>query len=653
MGSQDATAATPSLQQRIDALLRSDVEATPVAETSVRLPFSPFIPAHAERAAAVASRLFQVADEQGLEAAVGAAEAAAQSESSRGLVKRAVKTFVTHHTTARRELTLPTVELLESREIPTGEQPPPPNADAIRLPPGELDESTLPSRTFPLPERPLDWYREDPFANGHHGHWHEVWDTDGIVEHNGDLVTQPRQGELFLYMHEQMLARYDTERAIAGLPTVVPFAPAYGETIPEGYGAPEYVTRPAGLRLRDVPLDDDGNLIGPADLAARFTKLDGALRAGRLDLPARYRLGPLDQNQLGAAIEPSDLNLDADDDLKLGSVGYDNLHGLGHVLAAQSANPQQGDRWWGVMYYFETAIRDPFFYRWHRHIDDQSFRLQQRQPPVDLSEHAAAARFRADGAADVRLAFSEGIADGDFAAFAATQLGGEPFDDPDRNGTDVLTTRFVLSRVTAPVPHPPETPPQERSYWTTHLTHRPFGLFLRVEAPAPQHVTVRVFIAHAQLAEDRRMWIELDKFDHELTAGVNLIGRPDALSSVIKRKGVQAPGAAPPGNGNGDTWCDCGWPYTLLLPSGASSSQGTPFKLAAILTDWARDHAGEPSSCGSMSYCGSRQRYPDRRPMGYPFDRPFPDGVLATLAAQPNVAVRDVTIRCENQRPPA
>jgi tyrosinase len=72
-----------------------------------------------------------------------------------------------------------------------------------------------------------------------------------------------------------------------------------------------------------------------------------------------------------------------------------------------------------------------------------------------------------------------------------------------------------------------------------------------------------------------------------------------------------------------------------------------------VLTDWTSDNAGEPSSCGSMSYCGSRQRYPDNREMGYPFNRPFPNGVLATLAAQPNIVVRDLSIRCENPRPPA
>jgi hypothetical protein len=38
--------------------------------------------------------------------------------------------------------------------------------------------------------------------------------------------------------------------------------------------------------------------------------------------------------------------------------------------------------------------------------------------------------------------------------------------------------------------------------------------------------------------------------------------------------------------------------------------------------------------------------------MGYPFDRKFPQaGVLATIAAQPTMTVRDVTIGCETPRP--
>jgi hypothetical protein len=631
-------ASSGRLQDRIDALLQPDTEAADVVETTIRTPFSPFIRAHARHAGQIAAHLFQVADDEGLEPAVAAAEEAAATESSRGLLKRAVKTFVTHHPEARARLTLPTVETVETSEVPDGDEPPPPAIPEAALPPGEVDRAALPSRTLPEEERRLDWYREDPYANFHHAHWHDVWDTEGVEEHGGRLITQKRQGELFLYMHQQMLARYDTERRIAGLPKTVSFDPPYTAAIPEGYGAPGYVTRPTGRKLRDVAQG-----AGPGELDDRSTMVNQAIEAKRLTVPGRD-LGRLTENQLGAALEPSELYVGDDTDIDLSqNGGYENVHGFGHVLTSRIVDPQPDDIWWGVMGFVETAIRDPFFYRWHRHIDDQYERVREEAGEADLSEHAARVTFRDGGASDVLLCFSDRVTSDDFDGFGRERLG-EDFSDPDGVATDTLTTRFAVSRVTAPIPGSEET------YWTTHLTHRPFALFIRVEAVEPQHVTVRVFLAHEDMADDRRMWIELDKFDRQLDQGVNVIGRPDALSSVIKRTGVNAPGSTPPGAEDG--WCDCGWPYTLLIPSGASTPAGTRFKLMVALTDWESDHAGEPHSCGSMSYCGARREYPDRREMGYPLHRPFGGDLVESLSAQSSIAIRDVTIRCRNRRPP-
>lgn len=629
----------PELQERVNALLAPDTEAADVRETSVPLPFSPFIPVHARRAAEVASTLFAAEQAGGVAQAIAAAEDAVATESSRGLVKRALKSFVTHSAAAREVVALPAETAVDS---------------GVPLPPGEHDRADDPSRTLPIAEQVLDWYREDPFANEHHAHWHDVWNTGGITMPDGtQLPTQPRQGELFLYMHRQMLARYDTERRIAGLPVATPFEPPYDQPIAEGYGAERYVTRPAGTSLREIQAG-----AGPAQLAERFASLDQAIMAGRLTVPALPELGPLDGNQLGAAIEPSDLNTGPGSDLSLdhsdtGPGPYPNIHGFGHVLTGMSADPQGGETWWGVMNYVETAIRDPFFYRWHRHIDDQGQRVEDRLGPADLSEAAApGVHFRGDGALDVRLALSARVGDGDFDAFARDRLGGAAFDDPHGLTTDTLTTDFTRSRVASPLPAPEDQSQAvvtEESYFQTHLVHDPFGLFLRVAADADVRATVRVFLALTEQVEDRRMWIELDKFDRHLTAGVNLIGRPDALSAVIKRKGVKAPGANPPGDST-DPWCDCGWPYSLLLPSGGTA--GTDFTLAVVLTDWSKDTLGQPKTCGSMSYCGARESYPDQQPMGYPFHRPFgPAGVLATLAAMDNVALRRLEIRCRREPP--
>jgi hypothetical protein len=65
-----------------------------------------------------------------------------------------------------------------------------------------------------------------------------------------------------------------------------------------------------------------------------------------------------------------------------------------------------------------------------------------------------------------------------------------------------------------------------------------------------------------------------------------------------------------------------------------------------MLTDWELDRVAHDAHCGSMSFCGVRDaRYPDRRAMGYPFDRPFPNGIANVVAGQPNMTAREITIR--------
>jgi tyrosinase len=634
------------LQSRLDAMLQDTEGAAGIAPEAgiAEDEFSPFDFAQADSASELAAELSRVRAESGLDAAITAAERAPQPP---GLVKHALKVFVTHDAEARERLQLPSVESVETHEV-EGEPPPPrPTTPGPAAAAAAPEAEAAPSRTEPAEERRLDWYREDPFANDHHHHWHIVYPGGGLRE-NGVRRTQPRQGELFFYMHQQMLARYDTERVIAGLGPVAPYpgpsgpgAPDYGTAIAEGYGAPGYVTRLPGSTPGDVTdLVDARSAVGKAIA-------DKRLDAGGADL------GPLDANQLGAAVEPSLI-------FRSGSAlptveRYGNLHGGGHVVVGRLGDPAPDDRYRGVMSYTETAIRDPFFYRWHRHVDDLYADFQDAQGAEQLDTYAADVRFRGDGAADVVLCFSRDVPGADAPGFDfdawALQTLGEDLGGGDGVATDVLATRFVVSEVTAPVPGG-----ATETYTTTHLTHEPYTLALRVENPrdAPQPVTVRVFLAHADHADRRRMWMELDKFERTLAPGVNVIAQPDARSSVVKRKGVTAPGADRAGQGSTDPWCDCGWPYTLLLPSGASSEAGTPFVLAVVLTDYEQDR--EPASqrtCASMSFCGARQDYPDRRRMGHPFDRRFERPIPEVLAAHPAAALRPLAIRCETARPPS
>jgi hypothetical protein len=68
-----------------------------------------------------------------------------------------------------------------------------------------------------------------------------------------------------------------------------------------------------------------------------------------------------------------------------------------------------------------------------------------------------------------------------------------------------------------------------------------------------------------------------------------------------------------------------------------------------ICTDAAVDQVPAAAQCGSMSWCGAVDRYPDTRDMGYPFARPFSgsaaNAVRDTIVRLPHAAARTVTIR--------
>ena len=74
-----------------------------------------------------------------------------------------------------------------------------------------------------------------------------------------------------------------------------------------------------------------------------------------------------------------------------------------------------------------------------------------------------------------------------------------------------------------------------------------------------------------------------------------------------------------------------------------------PFQLAAAVTDFAEDHITGDTECGSLSFCGSLSKeFPDRREMGYPFNRPFRMRTIAeALSEEPTVAWRSFKIKHE------
>ena len=328
---------------------------------------------------------------------------------------------------------------------------------------------------------------------------------------------------------------------------------------------------------------------------------------------------------------------------------------MGHLLLACMNDPR-GTTPPGVMIDTATAIRDPVFYRWHKHVDDIAARLEARQAPHDFSDGPDVLLRKGEGAAgspDIILCFTDAIPgaddpDFDGAAFGEGAFGGDAWSAPADGdlATDELQT-MMLQR--------PLRLSDGSTADITYLDQRPFAYFLRVQnrADGDQDVTVRIFLVTEAMAGERNMWVELDKFPQTLPGSAKrVVYRPTALSSVIKKPATKPPGPLERPSQDPDeddeNYCDCGWPYNLLLPRG--TREGMPFRLLVMLTDWSLDEVRDDGQCGSMSYCGARDKYPDRRGMGYPFDRPMPAG-LSSLTARDNVATRNVTIRWVNPPP--
>lgn len=642
--------------------------------------FSEFIDEHIEEATTLAEHFMQLASAtpgpDGLENVVNQA-AIEKEQRAVGLVEHALMLFILHHPEGRK-LRIPSLLTRSPGQVFA--------SSALRMgapAPGPVYARSLQSSSSP-PEHLLDWFREDPLANEHHEHWHVVYPTQGIPSQDG---TNPRRlkdrhGELFLYMHQQMLARYDAERIAVGLDPVIPFSD-YRDPIPEGYdpgglftpGFNEYEARPGGTSLRNLTSDDFG-------LSYSIHQHE-LLRDRTLDAvdSGYFRNGnqfvEISQNHQGSDLigKTNEPTIDT-----VSRAFYGNHHGFGHILIAL-AMPNNTI---GVMSNTATAIRDPIFWRWHRHIDDIGFRHQERLAPHDYSDSPPVS-MRENGSESIDLILcrledvsaigapeSEGSAIGQHAFGNAG--GNTNWDTDFTAGVSTFTYKGVEHQLNAIAELQTQmklgkfTLLNEQSVGFPYLDHVPYCYFIRVQnnSDGDKNVTVRLFLAPTTVLDtasgeiddpstdeyinNRRLWIEMDKFQYDLKANEKaVIFRQDNESSVIRRP-VMSPNDVrdiEPGNDPEDNYCECGWPYHLLMPRGTAT--GMYFRLFAIITDGEIDSVPGPEHCGSMSFCGAREEYPDQRPMGYPFDRRFSNANFQqTFSALTNATSRRLKIQCVN-----
>ncbi|KAJ8019930.1 Hemocyanin AA6 chain [Holothuria leucospilota] len=471
---------------------------------------------------------------------------------------------------------------------------------------------TVGSRPVPLfstgtvrdAEYKMAWWREDVMFNDHHYHWHQVYPWKGI-----DGKTKDRQGELFYYMHQQMLARYDAERLGVGLMRVEPYVDwsrpikeGYNAHLTDYYGTQQFSARPANLYLADS-WQDPNNPILVSQQVYHYNRLLDAVNTGQF-LKSDRTTEEVTIDRLGAAVEASV----SSPNIAL----YGSVHNIGHDLLARITDPdgryKSAD---GVMGDAAVSVRDPIFFRWHKFIDNLFVLHKLNLEPYTEKDLALDDLTITSGYVKV----------------------------PSSGERNVLTTRmedFIvdISHDMFLDPDPQDSANTPVNVKVKQINHDHFEYIITMESTKAMKVAIRIFIAPSfdehgtqlPLSSQRSLFIEMDKFVHNTHAGTNTITRSSSASSVIKPTELTYDQLQKRNTGEeegvctclADRYCECGWPEHMLLPRGTPS--GMQFDLFVMATDWSADSTDNLDR--GTSYCGVKnKKYPDSRSMGFPFDR--------------------------------
>lgn len=486
------------------------------------------------------------------------------------------------------------------------------------------------------PEQAIAYFREDVGINLHHWHWHLVYPMQ--VKDHDELVKKDRRGELFYYMHQQVLARYNLERFSNAMPKVESLewlnpvsngniAEAYFSKLQIGASGRSWPSRSANTPIRDLDRPDFKFSLTKEVMVYWLNNINEALAKGYVVNPEGGKI-LLDEmtgiDILGNMVESSVLSPN--------KLLYGDLHNAGHMFIALCHDPDwkylEG---FGVMGDTATAMRDPVFYQWHVFIHNIFKSLKDSLPRYTINQL-------------------------NYPQISITNLHVEvPNKSPNNLYTFWERSDVDLSRG---LDFAPRGPLYIRF---THLQHENFSYSINVLNARKNTVsgTIRIFLlpkfddkmVPINFEEQRQLGIELDKFKVFLRPGYNTITRKSTDSSVtipyemtfrnLDSRLLTGQNLAQ------FNFCGCGWPQHMLIPKG--NIGGLPFDLFAMVSDYEVDKVVQDTSgiCNDAdSYCGVLDKlYPDRRSMGYPFDRVPREGAttLETFMT-PNMSVTEVKI---------
>ncbi|XP_015592859.1 phenoloxidase 1 [Cephus cinctus] len=484
-------------------------------------------------------------------------------------------------------------------------------------------------------EHRVAYFREDLGINLHHWHWHLVYPFTGPRQ----VVRKDRRGELLYYMHQQIMARYNCERFCNNLSRVKKWN-NWREPIPEAYfpkldslvASRAWPARPSNSVLRDVNRPVDEVQFDIQDMERWRDRLFEAIQTGAI------------QNDRGERVQLTEMGgIDVLGDIMEASILspnmnlYGDLHNFMHLALSYIHDPDHrylesfspiGDP--------STAMRDPIFYRLHQYVEEV-FQQHKRTLPSYSPQQLMYSNVKVTAISIT----SNNQPNNTLSTFW------QQSDVDMSRGLDFTPRGSVLARF-------------------THLQHVPFVYNIEVDNQNNQNKigTCRIFMGPKTderglpmpFRDQKNFMIELDKFTVNLKPGKNQIRRRSDESNItipFERTFRNLEAGRPTDITQLDefNYCGCGWPQHMLIPKG--TKEGFPSALFVMISNFDDDKVEQDvqGQCvNAASYCGIRnKKYPDARPMGFPFDR-WPGDEVNTLSQflTENMRTVDVTIRHTN-----
>ncbi|XP_062540229.1 hexamerin-1.1-like [Armigeres subalbatus] len=454
-----------------------------------------------------------------------------------------------------------------------------------------------------------------------------------------------RRGELFLFKHQQLLARYYLERLSNDL-GIIPEFSWYKPLVTGYYPNLNYYN---GVSF---PSRENGHYVYTAEnyydideLVDYEHRIREVIDQGYLVLPDGKQVDltkPESIEYLGNVIQgnPDSVN----------TRYYKYVGQIARILLGASVEHFDDHKVIpSVLEHYETSLRDPIFYQLYKRIIHWYWEFKDHLPHYTYDELNFPGLKVETVEVDKLVTYFD-RSDSDITNAVDVEV----FDETSMKGSDIKKFGKIAH-------YQGEDFVIKARQW--RLNHMPFTLKLNVVSEKVTKGVVRVYLGpkydqYGQaygINENRENFFLLDVFPYDFVVGKNVITRDSTSFFMFVQdrtpyyelyKWVMDASNGVKKFPLDMTEAHCGFPARLMLPKGKKG--GMPFQLYFIVSPYHEPTTPQYEGYDYTLNCGvgSGARYVDSLPFGYPFDRPIDEKVWFT----PNMYYYDAVIYHKNEK---